>query len=283
MSVRDHGFRPYTGTRLPASNNTWVLFRHGLTRASKSWIVRMAIVAATLPLLVALVAWAFMGWVATQNPGQVPPPDLVRFVRDLLRAEMWLAGAAIAFGAGATAIADDVARHVLPFFFAKPVSAPQYLAGRAGAIFALIFAVLIVPVTIFVPLAVALAQHLEPQSALVLFPAAASALVIAFALASVSLGISALSPSRALTTTLFASLWLLPHVLAALASVFVDGDWPYLISLPAQLSFVSASLLDKATEPGGPTALHALPIVAAAVALALRTALVRLERARGAS
>jgi hypothetical protein len=260
-----------------------VLFRHGLTRASKSWIVRMAIVAATLPPLIALAGWAFMGWLATQNPGQVPPPDLVRFVRDLLRAELWLAGAAVAFGAGATAIADDVARHALPFFFAKPVSAAQYVLGRTGAIFALILGVLLLPVLVFVPLAVALEQGLEARAALVLFPATLSALVSALALASISLGISALSPSRALTTTLFASLWLLPHVLAALASAFVDNGWPYLISLPAQLAFISESLLGNPQAPEGPTARHALPLVAASIALALRTALTRLERARGAT
>ncbi len=243
----------------------------------------MAIVASTLPLLIALVAWAFMGWVAKQNPGQVPPPDLVNFVRDLLRGEMWLAGSAIAFGAGATAIADDIARHALPFFFAKPVSAQQYLAGRAGAIFALIFAVLFLPLALFVPLAVALDANLQASAALVLFPAVASALLTSAALSAISLGVSALSPSRALTTTLFASLWLMPHVLAALASVFVDGRWPYLISLPAQLSIVSDSLLGKIQAPGGPTALHALPIVLASMALALRHAQTRLERARGAT
>ncbi len=241
----------------------------------------MALVAAILPLLIALVAWAFMGWVTTQNPGQMTPPDLVRFVRDLLRGEMWLAGSAIAFGAGATAIADDVARHALPFFFAKPVSAFQYLIGRAGAIFALILGVLIVPVVLFVPLAIALDQHLGASAGLVLFPAAASAFVTAATLASISIGLSALSASRALTTTLFASLWLLPHVLAALASVFVDGGWPYLISLPAQLSMISESLLGKSSAPTGPTGLHALPIVVASIALALRIAHTRLERARG--
>lgn len=283
LTVRDQGFRAYTGTRLPPSNNTWVLFRHGLSRAGKSWVVRMAFVGAVFPLLVAIVAWAFMGWVATQNPGQVPAPDLVRFVRDLMRAEMWLAGAAIAFGAGATAISDDVARRALPFFFSKPVSAEQYLAGRAGAIFALVFAVLLLPVLVFAPLAVALDKHLVPSALLVLFPAAAGAGLIAATLASVSMGISALASSRAVTTTLFASLWLLPHVLAGLASVFAEGGWPYLVSLPAQLTFVLEGLLDKRQSPSGPSALHALPLVGAWILVTHQIAKRRLERARGAT
>jgi len=269
LTVRDQGFRAYTGTRLPPSNNTWVLFRHGVSRATKSWIVRMAFVAAVFPLLVSLVAWAFMGFIAAQNPGQLQPPDLVRFVRDLMRAEMWLAAAAIAFGAGATAISDDVARHALPFFFSKPVSSAQYLVGRTGAIFALILSVLWLPVLVFTPLAVALA--------------AAGALVIAATLSSVSIGVSALASSRALTTSLFASLWLLPHVLASLASVFAEGAWPYLVSLPAQLTFVLESLLDKSQDQSGPTAVHALPLIIASTFLAYQIARRRLERARGAT
>jgi len=282
-SVRDQGFRPYTGVRLPAANNTWVLWRHGLSRALKSWIVRIAIVASVGPLLIALVAFAFMGWVATQNPGQVQPPDLVRFVRDLLRAELWLSGAAIGFGAGATAISDDAARHALPFFFAKPVSAGQYWLGRAGAIFTLVALTLLLPVLVFVPLAIALDQNLPKSAALVLFPAALGALICAAAVSTLAIGISALSESRALTTSLFASLWLLPHVLAALASVFADGSWPFLISVPAQLTFVLESLLHKSEEPDGPTALHALPLLLGLCVLCFRTALTRLERARGST
>lgn len=282
-SVRDQGFRPYTGTRLSPANNTWVLWRHGLSRALKSWVVRMAIVAAVAPLLIALVAFAFMGWVSTQNPGQVPAPDLVRFVRDLLRAELWLAGSAIAFGAGATAISDDAARHALPFFFAKPVSAAQYLLGRTGAIFTLIALTLALPVFVFVPLAVALDKQLELSAALVLFPATLGAVLCAAFVSSIALGISALSESRALTTSLFASVWLLPHVLAALASVFSDGGFTYLISLPALLTFVLETLLHKPQSPTGPTALHALPILFVLSGLALRTAHKRLERARGST
>ncbi len=283
LTVRDQGFRPYLGARLPPSHNTWVLFRHGLSRALKSWFVRMAIVASTLPLLGALAAWAFTGFLATQNPGQIVAPDLVAYVRDLMRAEMWLSAAAVAFGAGASVIADDVARHALPFFFAKPVSANQYLGGRTSAIFALIVAVLLGPVLVFVPLAVALDQHLGPADLSVLFPATASALVTAAALSSISLGVSAISRSRTLTTTLFASLWLVPHVLAALASVFADDGFPYLISLPAQLTFVLEGLLERPREPFGPGALHALPIVTAASALALYAAHRRIEQARGAT
>ncbi len=245
--------------------------------------MRLAFVGAVFPLLVATVGWAFMGWIAAQNPGQVKAPDLVRFVIDLMRAEMWLSGAAIAFGAGATVISDDVARRALPFFFSKPVSANQYWAGRAGAIFALILAVLLLPVLVFAPLAVALDKQLGPGALLVMFPAAAGAALIAATLASVSLGVSALASSRALTTTLFASLWLLPHVLAALASVFAEGAWPYLVSLPAQLTLVLEGLLGTAQDPGGPSALHALPLVASWIFVGHQLAKRKLERARGAT
>ena len=41
-AIRDLGYRPYVGDRLPASNNTKVLLRQSLRRAWASWLVKVA-------------------------------------------------------------------------------------------------------------------------------------------------------------------------------------------------------------------------------------------------
>src|SRR5688572_4613509 len=129
-AVRDLGYKPYEGTRLPPSHNAWVMFRHGLSRAWESWLVKLAVVLGFLPALIHIAGIAFIGYMGRQGLELSENGlEINESVATMLSYQLWLFASAITLGAGASTLTEDAAFKTFPFYFAKPVTPVHYLVG----------------------------------------------------------------------------------------------------------------------------------------------------------
>lgn len=275
MSLRDLGYRPYEGDRLPPSHNAWVLFRYGISRAWASVLVKLSLFFGWVPGAIGLIGAAIFFYL--QRTGQVADPSELhpeRWVARLLFVQMWLFGFAVSLGAGAGAIAEDFTYKAFQFYFAKPVTPAQYLVGRVLALAALVFALCFGPTFFLVAgLAAAAPPDLRLEWAGLFFPTLVQSIAIAGVLAAASVGVSALAKSRALTMSAWILLLLVPHVVAALVDALGDFPWLRVASIPAMLEVVGDALLHVDREESPLTWYHALAALGAwlvgSVALAL--------------
>ena len=145
MSIRDLGYRPYDGERHPAEKNTWVILRHSLGRAWRSWIVKLTLLFSWVPVVGFIIATRVAG--AFSGPGESFDPS--GWLDALLHAQWLTAGFVLTLASGAGAIAYDLNHNGFAYFFSKPVTAAQYLIGRIGAVFVLTLMVTWLPCVLF--------------------------------------------------------------------------------------------------------------------------------------
>lgn len=285
MTIRDLGYRPYEGGRLPASHNTWVMFRHALSRAWGSWMVKIAAFLGWVPPVVALAAVGLRWWVGQQMAQagapleEMAPLDGGDTVHSLYLWQLWLFGLMVTLGAGASAISEDLAFKAFPFYFSKPVTPPQYLLGRVLAVAVWLFGLLFFPgVVVVLALVGAAPADARLESLGLLLPALLDAALIAGVCAAASVGVSAMSSSRALTMSAWILLFLVPWVLGTIVDEIGDWPWLKLASLPALLGVMGDALFKVAREDDLAW-YHALPILGLATGGSL---MLSMRRLRGA-
>lgn len=281
MTVRDLGYRPYEGARLPPSNNTWVMLRHGLARAWASWLVKIAVLLSAGPLLVFAVYVALRMWMQRSMGAsdQIPEFDGTEPLRYLYTAETWLAVSLLTLGAGAPAIAEDLTYRAFQFYFAKPVTPEQYYGGRALAVAIPIFGVTFVP-AIVVDIVIVVLSPVDQMAAAVglLLPCLVYSLILAIVMGTGSVAVSSLSKSRALTMSAWVLCFVVPHALAAVVDGIGHWPWLYLASFTGLLGVIADALFHVDTE----SQLHwwhALPVLAVFVAGSIALSLYRLRAA----
>lgn len=282
MPVRDLGYRPYEGERLPPSQNTWVLLRHGLRRAWASWLVKIAFFLGWAPGVL-FAGYAFLQFrMAQQAPAEVAEGlqgQAAPALAGLLGWQMWLFATMASLGAGAGVIAEDLTHRAFQFYFAKPVTPQQYLAGRTLAVAILCGVLMLFPALVAV---VTLTAFAPPDDRVaragLLLPAVLQSGLVAATLAAVSVAVSSLSRSRALTMSAWVMVFVIPEALAAIVTAVAEWPWLGLVSLPTLLGTVAIGLFKM--EP--PTDLHwyhALPALAVWIGAGMALALSRLRRA----
>lgn len=287
MPIRDLGYRPYEGKRLPPSNNTWVMLRHGLGRAWGSWLVKVSGFLCWVPPLI-MGAYIGIHYMAAnsmdrmgngQMRGVVEPLDGGDLLHSLYGWQLWIFGLMISLGAGASAISEDFTHRAFQFYFAKPVTPQQYLLGRVMAVGIWIFSILFVPGFLVTMLLVGTAT---PDARLenlgLMLPALLHALLVSATIAIGAVGVSSLSKSRALTMSAWILLFLVPWVLATIVDAVGEWPWLKLVSLPALLSVMGDTLF-KVTREDALRWYHALPILVAFIAGSLQMARMRLRGA----
>ncbi len=247
MTVRDLGYRAYEGELRPASQNTWVMVRHGLWRIWGSWVNKLVVFFFWVPLigfaLMAFLRWGAGGW----GPQEALPEgagDFARWfasepqvwLRTVTGVQFWFFASVVTLRSGASVISEDLNNKAYQFYFAKPVTPIQYLAGRAGALAIWIFAVLFVPALVMTLLFVGLSpDDLRLERLGLLLPATLDAAIVAVVLSVLSVATSALSKSRALTLTAWVLVLFVPFALAGLVEKIGDAEWAYLLSVPGLL------------------------------------------------
>src|SRR5687768_5824473 len=109
MTVRDLGYRAYEGTRLPASQNTWVMLRHGMKRIWSWWVIIIAILACGIPAGGALIGAAVeLGFFAVSSGSGGPEPlAAASWIRWVLGFQTWVFVTLLTVISGAGVIAQD--------------------------------------------------------------------------------------------------------------------------------------------------------------------------------
>ncbi|MEC7525153.1 MAG: hypothetical protein VYE22_35045 [Myxococcota bacterium] len=284
MTVRDLGYRAYEGERLPSSQNTWVLLRYGMWRMWGSWIVKLTILAALVSGLIAAALVAATWWVRSQTVGaaggELPPLPGGEISSFFFNIQVWLFATVLTLRSGAGVIAEDFTFRAFQFYFAKPVTIVQYLVGRVSALTILLFSVLFVPsLFVVLPLTGISAEEHRLEMAGLLLPSFFYSLIAAVALSTLSIGVSAISKSRALTMSAWIVLFVVPHVLALLVDAITDWSWLYLISIPGMLTVLREALFKITTEGSDVEWFHAGPVLGLLVAGAVAYAWNRLQKA----
>jgi ABC-type transport system involved in multi-copper enzyme maturation permease subunit len=254
--------------------------RYGLRRAWSSLLVKLCVLLAWAPALVAAGAFGVLGYLAAQNPGQMPAPSLGLYASRLSSAQIWLFMTAVAVGAATGAVAHDRARGAFAFYFTKPVTPQHYLVGRAGAVFGLLVLVHAVPCTLFAGLAMMLQDAgLGLAGARVLGGLWALSLVSALSLTAVSFAVSSVVSTPTLAAFAFAALWFIPHMGSVLVDLAADAPFSRFTSLPALLSTLADALLEPESAVTTLDASIALAMLLGLSALSLVFAHTRITQA----
>jgi len=281
MTVRDLGYRPYEGERLPPSHNNSVMLRHGMRRAWGSWLVKIAAFSAWVPMVIAMAILGVAYFFSQNAPAgaEGPEPLGAGFVRGFFDWQMWLFVTMVTMGAGAAAVAEDLQFKAFQFYFSKPVTTQQYLAGRIGAVAIWVFMMTFGPaVLVVMTLVGTMPEELRTERMGLLLPALLYALLIAVVTAVGSVGMSSLSRSRALTMSAWILLFLVPHALGVIVEAVSGWPWLLMVSIPALLGTVGDALF-KIEEGGAMRWYHALPVLVAIAAGGVYLAWWRIQRA----
>lgn len=286
MTVRDLGYRAYEGELLPASHNLWVMARYGLWRIWGSWVNKLVIFFFWVPLAFYVIAaaarWALVG---PDLPPQPPdgswwlaPP--AAWMRHLTAAQFWFFVVPVTLRSGAGIVAGDLNNKAYQFYFAKPVTPAQYLAGRATALAVFLFTLIFVPTALLGLVFVGTGPETQVwERAGLLLPALLDALIIAASTSLLALGVSALSKSRALTLTAWVILLIVPFSLGTLVEEIGEVEWMHLISLPGLLWALGDGLYKVSNSWDQLMWFHAAPVLAVLCGAAAYVAYLRVSQA----
>lgn len=274
MTVRDLGYRAYEGELRPASQNIWVMLRYGLWRIWGSWLNRLVVFFFWIPcvayVVVTAIRWGLSGPELQPVPDDAPalaqwwfsPP--AEWMRELTGIQFWLFAVPITLRSGADVIASDLNNKAYQFYFAKPVTPTQYLLGRVAALAVFIFGIVFLPTMLltFVFMGTGPDDQVLERFGLML-PAILDALVISVALSVLSIGISAMSRSRALTLTAWIVVLVVPSALGSLVEAIAEVEWAWTISVPGLLWSLGDGLYKVAEDWAQLKWFHSAPLLLA--------------------
>lgn len=290
MTVRDLGYRAYEGELRPASQNTWVMLRYGLWRIWGSWLNRLVVFFFWIPFavyaVVALLRFFASGPELSAVPEGAPPvaqwwlSPPAEWMRELTGIQFWLFAVPVTLRSGANVIAADLNNKAYQFYFAKPVTPTQYLLGRVAALAVFIFGVVFVPSMLltFVFMGTGPDDQLVERLGLML-PALLDALVISVTLSILSIGVSAMSRSRALTLTAWIVVLVVPAALGSLVEAIAEVEWAWAISVPGLLWSLGDGLYKVAEDWEQLKWFHSAPLLVALCAGAAYFAYHRVTKA----
>src|SRR5690606_38749380 len=121
-------------------------------------------------------------------------------------------------------------------------------------------------------------DHLGENIGLLL-PTFLFSLIASVAVSTLSIAMSALSRSRALTMSAWMMVFFVPHVLALLVDNIADWPWLYLGSIPGLLSVLRDALFKVTAEESKLEWFYAAPMLAALVGSGIYYAMHRLRSA----
>jgi ABC-type transport system involved in multi-copper enzyme maturation permease subunit len=240
--VVDRGYQPYRGAHTAQSSRWQVIARRTLgLQARKPWIIVMLVLCAcwTVGLMGVMYVMSRLSGLAPSGSKLAggSPDALVLFIAASPGGTLLLAFM-VALFAGGSAVADDTRAGAFQFYFARPITRGQYLAGKLVAATTLTAMVTLAPALLLALFRLATTQTgAELWQRLPLVAAAiATGLIEALALAAPALALSSLSRSRGYAQGSFAALFLLPWMLGGIFVRVTGSAWPALGSLPAHFA-----------------------------------------------
>lgn len=150
-AVYDRGYRPYTGPRGGRREATWALWRLSVRRAlglRRSWRQKVfpwsLLAIATVPAIVNVG----VGYAIKDSPAELPDFSFITY-----REYVGVSTALLLFVAltAPDVVCPDRAQRVLPLLFSRPLTGPDYVLAKVGAISAIVFGFAFLPqVVLFV-------------------------------------------------------------------------------------------------------------------------------------
>jgi hypothetical protein len=274
--IRDAGYQRYRGGYTPEAGR-WALIAGRMLRqgARQPWVIVMLILA-IFPLLIGGVLMYLKVKLISPHFPVEDPNHFVYYIAVKPYGGLLL-GFMTALFAGGGAIADDARTEAFPFYFARPVTRDQYLAGKLVPVAVLTAIPAAGPSVLLALLRLSLASDGNELLHALPLPLAATALgaIEALALALPVVALSSLSRGRGYAQGAFAALFLLPWIAGGILVEVLRSPWPALLSLPADLDSVARLLIGVRIEPGDRVvpawaALAALGAVAAASLVLVR-------------
>jgi hypothetical protein len=232
--IADRGYRRYEGVR-ESGGRWWVVARHLVRSLRRQRAVIALAILTAFPTVIA-GAWLYFTRGNAQN-----------FVNNLYHFTFLLA-VIMTLVAGGGAVADDARAGGFQFYFARPITHAQYLAGKLLGVGLAVAMVSALPIVLLALLELAVAPS---GAALVLLgKATLQGLLAATTLASVTVALSSLLRRRGLVQAAMAGVIFLPWVLGASFRDFTRTPWPALGSIAIHLGAVGQWLFDRPNDLG---------------------------------
>jgi ABC-2 type transport system permease protein len=227
--IYDIGYRHYEGPRLGRGHAARALAVHslrgifGLGRPARSKI--MPFLLATIMVLPAVVSIAMMALVQQRAMAYSSYAVVMQAVVAIFLASQ-----------APTAVAPDLRHRVLSLYLSRPVSVPEYIAAKVGAMTVAVFAIVAVPLTIMF-VGELLIDLPGPPSTKEYLGSMAMALVLALLVSAFGLALASLTPRRGLGVASVMAVYLLtlaavPILYATLTSIGEDltARWAWLLN-----------------------------------------------------
>jgi ABC-type transport system involved in multi-copper enzyme maturation permease subunit len=273
VSIRDRGYKPYEGTFTPMAQRWAVVMRHSLRMTFKQpWVIAILIIS----VFPALIGGVLM-YIAAKMWAQVPPElaaqqginDPGQYVFFFL--VKWYGAPVQAFlmamFAGGGAIADDARQGAFQFYFARPISREQYLAGKVVPVVLTVAIVSLVPSLLLAIVRLAVARDGSDVAHQLLLIGQAVGLggIEAVAMGVPVVALSSISKGRGYAQGAFAALFLLPYFVGGIFSAITRNPWPAILSVPAQLEAIGSKIFSIPLAPED----RPLPFLAAVLVMAV--------------
>jgi ABC-2 type transport system permease protein len=252
MTIRDVGYKPYEGPRLPHRTRYRVLIRRTWSLHWSSGLLKAAFIVGMLPMLVCGVwivvkLWAARQLAATGVPAEMlaeklgNPADWIFYC--MFWCQIWFAFA-ISLLAAAPAISDDVRTGAFQFYFARPVSRNHYLLGKLVPVWLLLLLTITVPGLALSLVRIAFAKSgAEVWQAVPLIPITLFyGLVFSAVLSLVPLALSALGLRSGAAQGTWAAVFFLPWILGEALASATDVPYAALCSIPTNLRLLGQRL-----------------------------------------
>jgi hypothetical protein len=234
--VRDRGYSGYAGPRLGAvAARVLALYTARTLLGQKG--VRRAVLWAFVPALITGVVLYFES--RTGGGGAQHPISLLVKPYGVIMPAFFVSLAA----AGGT-LAEDRRAGALSFYFARPLSARDYLLGRLGGVFAAVALTVVGPTTaVAVYRALIAASAADVVRALLLaLGVALLGLVLSAILSTYALLAGAVAGSRGAAQSFVGFVFMLPWIGAGIGAKVLDGPWASLLSLPHLTDSIGSAL-----------------------------------------
>ena len=259
MPIHDQGYRRYQGTRAPEGRAWAVITSTGVRTLLRRRAFAALLLLSWIPFVVRAVQIYFSSNLP-QGGGLAPTPKM--FLDFLGQQDTFVFF--IAVWAGSGLVANDRRANALQIYLSKPLTRAEYIVGKLATLMVFLLMVTWVPALALLLVQILFAGNFAfLLDNLHLLPAITLATVVqALTVSSAMLALSSLSNSSRYVGVLYAGLMFFSQALYGVVFVVTrDTSWAW-ISLPGNLSQISALIFRLPPQYSTPWFVSALVIVA---------------------
>jgi ABC-2 type transport system permease protein len=246
MAVHRRTYQPYAGPVTPPGRRWLVLSRYALREILASRLLAMYLVAVLVPILIEAVIIYLTHNVAARALLHISETFQPIGVEFFYRATAIQGGFALFLVAaiGPTLIAPDLADGGLALYFSRPLTRPEYVAGKMSVLLGLLSLITWVPVVVLVGLETGLGGLSLGTALRLVGVTVAVSLLWAFLLSFLSVSIAAWVRWRLAATGLFFAVFMVGSGMGEAINATVHTRWGRLLNLNYLIDVIWRALYD---------------------------------------